>query len=368
MKNDNELIDYFQKSRNIKEETVRGYEIYIKEYTAYFQTSMVDLLEEAEDEEEQGIRWKYRTLKKRLIDYRSYLYNKHAVTTAKGRFSKILAFYRHFEIEIHPLPKYNLKNTKPERPLDFNELINKEVIRDAIDIATPVMKPLIIFMCSSGCARTETRNLTIQDYIDATKNYHNGGDIYQVIYQLNQYDDVIPTFKVLRVKTNKYYTTFCSPEAVKSINNYLLSRPEELKPEDQLFKIGKSYFIQSFININNQLGLGKVGNYNRFRSHALRKFHASSLMNDGMNRDLVNDLQGRTKPITDNSYFFTDENSLKEEYIKHLPAVTIMKDVEKLSIKSPEFIQIEKENNKLTSELDEIKAEIMNIKKAFESK
>ena len=312
-----------------------------------------------------GIRWKHRTLKKRLIEFRSYLYDKHAVTTAKGRFSKLLAFYRHFEIEIHPLPKYNLRNTKPERPIDFKELLNKEILRDAIDIAPPVMKPIILFMASSGCARAETRNITIQDYIDATKEYHNGGNIYEVIRQLNQYENVVPSFKILRVKTNKYYTTFCSPEAVRSINNYLLSRTEQLTPEHKLFKIGKTYFSHSFIKINNQLGLGKVGNYNRFRSHGLRKFHASSLMNDGMSRELVNDLQGRTKPITDDSYFFTDENSLKEEYIKHLTALSIMKDVEKLSIKSPEYLQIENENKQLKTELDGIKADIESIKKVF---
>lgn len=34
---------------------------------------------------------------------------------------------------------------------------------------------------------------------------------------------------------------------------------------------------------------------------------------------------------------------LKYEYIKHLPAITINTDVEKLSIKSPEYMQMEKE-------------------------
>lgn len=42
-------------------------------------------------------------------------------------------------------------------------------------------------------------------------------------------------------------------------------------------------------------GLGKIGPYNRFRSNMLRKFHVSSLYNDGMSLDDVNDLQGKAK-------------------------------------------------------------------------
>jgi Phage integrase family. len=58
-----------------------------------------------------------------------------------------------------------------------------------------------------------------------------------------------------------------------------------------------------FERINEELGFGKVGNYNRFRSHMLRKFHASALYNDGMSRDNVNDLQGKAKNKTDDAYF-----------------------------------------------------------------
>ena len=121
-----------------------------------------------------------------------------------------------------------------------------------------------------------------------------------------------------------------------------------------------------FIKINEKLGLGKVGHLNRFRSHMLRKFHASALYNDGMSLDKVNDLQGKAKNKTDASYFMTNPEDLKYEYIQHLPAVTINTDVEKLSIKSPEFIQIENENKELKTKLDQIIADVDGLKKVFE--
>nr|WP_278823564.1 hypothetical protein [Methanobrevibacter smithii] len=53
--------------------------------------------------------------------------------------------------------------------------------------------------------------------------------------------------------------------------------------------------VQSFEMINDTLGIGRVRRYLRFRSHMLRKFHASALYNDGMSIDKVNDLQGKAK-------------------------------------------------------------------------
>lgn len=41
------------------------------------------------------------------------------------------------------------------------------------------MKAIILFMSSSGCARRETLNLTVMDYMNATKEYHNTDNIME---------------------------------------------------------------------------------------------------------------------------------------------------------------------------------------------
>ena len=128
MKSDAELITYFGKNRNLKKSTLDSYKIYISEYSRYNEKTMVELLQEAEDEEEEGIRWKHRTLRKRLLEFRVYLYEKHAYITAKTRFSKLLAFYRHFEIEIHPLPPISNKNID-EVAISFRDLPDKDIIK-----------------------------------------------------------------------------------------------------------------------------------------------------------------------------------------------------------------------------------------------
>ena len=142
----------------------------------------------------------------------------------------------------------------------------------------------------------------------------------------------------------------------------ILSRTDNVTNDSKLFKIGVIYFSVSFQKINEDLGLGKLGNYNRFRSHMLRKFHASALYNDGMSFDDVNDLQGKSKNRTDQAYFIINPEDLKYEFIEHLPAVTISIEVKKLHVKSPEFVKIENENNELKSELDRLRVDIESLK------
>lgn len=80
-----------------------------------------------------------------------------------------------------------------------------------------------------------------------------------------------------------------------------------------------------------------------------------------MSLDNVNDLQGKAKNKTDQAYFMINPEDLKYEYIKHLPAITINTDVEKLSIKSPEYIQMEKENTEYKQKMDKLAADMARI-------
>lgn len=362
---DNELLNELHVIKNHSKATIQIYKHAVKQYTKFCSMTLEELLEEAESEEEQGIRWKKRKLKRRLITYRQYLIDNYPINTVRTMFNPITAIYKYYEIEILNLPKLSINSVKTKEPITFKDLPDKEVIRKAVDIAPSSIKPIIYFMASSGCARTETLNLTIGDYINALSEYTKKTDIYEIIYELGIDCEVVPTFNVLRQKTGKYYTTYCSPEAVNAINLYLLSREDPLTDKSPLFKIDGRYLVQKMKKMNDSLGLGKVSNLSRFRTHMLRKFHASALYNDGMSLDKVNDLQGKAKNKTDASYFMTNPEDLKYEYIQHLPAVTISKDVEKLSIKSPEFIQIENENKHLHSEIEVIKADIASLMKNF---
>ena len=109
-KNDEKLLDDLAKSRNLSYKTRQGYLNAINVYVSFNKKSFKDLLNEAEREEESGIRWKKRKLKQRLINFRIYLQEKYLVSTAKVYFQRIISLYNHFEIEIHKLPPLSTKS------------------------------------------------------------------------------------------------------------------------------------------------------------------------------------------------------------------------------------------------------------------
>ena len=323
---DIEIMNSFFKERCLNKRTQYGYHNSFSLYVQYNKLHLQDLLFEADTEEEQGVRWKKSKLKERLIGFRGWLQKKYKYSTIKVVFNRIKTFYNHFEIEIGFIPKLNEKAVIKSETISYEDIPDKELLNKCLSYANPLMKALILFMTSSGCARRETLNLTITDFIEATKEYHSNGNINEVLTELVIQDNVIPTFKIKRQKTNKYYYTFCSPEATKSICAYLLSsgrRFDKGHNHHLLFKTNLDSLNAEFNRLNEICGAGQVADMNRIRSHMLRKFHASRLYNNGMSIDKIDALQGRAKDNTHSAYFKESSEQLKELYIEHMDCIRI---------------------------------------------
>ena len=155
----------------------------------------------------------------------------YAYNSFRTFFSPILNVYKYYDIEIYNLPKLNHKSIKKSQPLKFQDLPDKEIIREAINISSPLIKAVILFMCSSGCAVQETVNLTIGDYLKSIRDYTDKKDVFEAINDISGRNDIVPTWDIWRQKTNKYYTTYSSPESVIAINSYLISRPDNFTNE-----------------------------------------------------------------------------------------------------------------------------------------
>ena len=361
MKTDQELLDDFQKRRNLKPSSMRQYKTVLKRYSEYNNMSLIDLLNEAEIEEDDRIPQRRRKLTTRLFGFRNYITEHYKKNSVKSMMTKTLTLYTTYGLEIPKLPRQSEKNMNESPPISFKDLPDKEIIKASLNISKPLMTAIILFMSSSGSARTEMLNLTVQDFIDSTRLYHNTNDIYEVLNILKDRDDIVPTFKIKRQKTDKWYYTFCSPEAVTAIVNYLLSIKKPLHNEDQLFQYHEVTVCYKFQEINDELGLGKKGTYNRFRSHMLRKFHASNLKNHGMSKEDINEIQGKGQNLVDEAYFFDDPNILREKYIEHMDAVTINLDVNTIDIKSQEYLELEQKLKEKEAEVKEMDSRILDI-------
>lgn len=144
-----------------------------------------------------------------------------------------------------------------------------------------VVSTFALFTSSSGMSRRDALNLKVKDYIEATKEYHNSNNIHEAI-KMNESDiDVIPCFRdLIRQKTGVPYYTFCSHEAAGAVNNYLLSRrvliydengevigSRDVELNEDLFDVSYQWIADLFAEVNQKLGLGKAGRYNRFTIH-----------------------------------------------------------------------------------------------------
>ena len=67
---DNEPLNEIHIINNHSKSTKKIYSIAVAKYTNYFSMSLYELIEKAELEEEQGIRWKKIKLKRKLLRYR----------------------------------------------------------------------------------------------------------------------------------------------------------------------------------------------------------------------------------------------------------------------------------------------------------
>ena len=319
----NKLFNKFCKERNVTDSTRTGYWSAIRKYENYHKLTMEELLQEAISEEENNIPLKERKIKQRLLSYRTFLLNSNlSQNTVRSYFTKIKTFYEHFEIEIPNLP--NAKYGK-EYEVNYLDLPSKEHIRMALDISTLDLQAVILFMSSSGTAKAETLSLSVNDFILATRDYHTNGSLNEILNQLNKKENVIPTFYLKRIKTDKYYYTFCSSEASQCIVKYLLTR-QNLKMSDKLFDFTYSTLLARFQEINDYYNWGFKGKYRFFRSHTLRKFHASNI---GLSAEYIDALQGRSKNEIHSTYIKTNPEKLKEIYISVMDNVMINKSESK---------------------------------------
>ena len=316
---------------------------------------------------ENSLNWNDTQLKQWLTIFRNYCYDTYKEGTVKTRMMQTKAVFKHHQIYIGPLEYVSTKQVRKSEEIDYEDLPNREVLKKCINLKNPLLKAMTLFMSSTGLNKIDTWNLTIQDYLNATYEYHETNDIQLAIKLMDKSEvSIVPTFKLRRVKTGETYRTFASPESVSAINLYLLTRLDP-KPSDRLFDVSYRHINDMFSNANDILNLGSVNGIRRFTPVMLRKYHATQLAEAGMNDSHIDLLQGR-KPqsIARKSYIRVKRSKLKEEYIRCLPYL-VVDDFEEvkteLDVVKTELQHKTDEYNELQSSIEDIYSELNDIRK-----
>lgn len=365
------LLQQFFTERGSASSTQDHYIAAVKHYCYLNKMTLKELIQEADDEEENAVRWKHRKLRERLIEFRTYLFDNKSEGTAKLYFNDIKTIYRHFEIEFQSLPRFNSHQINKTYEMSYEDIITREELIDAYYEATNVCKCIITFLMSSGFSKIDMLNLTVYDFMVACKDNYRSDVLLEQLKELKEVDCLIPTFRDDRQKTSKKFTTFCSPEAAEHIIQYLIGRdakikmryeeadedeqedlPSELDICDNLFDISPSHLAYAFRIINSKLNFGLAGDHTRFRCHMMRKFQATALLNcqeiDWTVQE-IDTLQGRSQDKTHRAYFHNDVEKLKEKYIASVDNLMLFKSIHQIDEEA--FEKVKAENNFFKKEI-----------------
>lgn len=327
------MLDKMAKERNIRDSSAKGYLSTMKMYTEFNQMQLYDLIDEALKEQDAHIPLRESKLKQRLLDYRNYLMNIPDMSskTVKTYFSKMLTVYRHFECEIPiiPMAQYN-----HEYVTTYSDLPTLDHLRQALEVSPVDLRAAICFQASSGSAKAETLQLTVRQFFQGVQEYHDVlfnedeetlEKILEVLeHKLAEYELIVPTFYLERIKTKKFYYTFCSPEACKWIVLDLKNRIGKTNVQEflnsQLFDFSPSLLLTRYQEINDYFKWGNKGKFRFFRSHVLRKWNASNIQ---MTSEDIDNIQGRAKDVVHEAYIKVKPERLKKTYMEHMWRVCI---------------------------------------------
>ena len=364
LKNDLIIIEWLD-TLNPKPNTERNYLLAMQAFTGWIGKTPEELLTEAEQEIRAGKLMRERNIKKYLIGFRKYMQDAgYAPISVKNYMTGVKSFYRLFDIEIPTLPRMGNK----ARPLERHSKIpNKEDIQHVLTVCDPLEKAIVLCGVSSGLSANEIINLKVGTF---KKGYDP--------------ETEITTLQLRREKVGYDFTTFLSPEASRAIWAYLEYRERKAKTtiteirkrfdkqrvysdDDYLF-IGRQipfeyldtkdenmrkFEQQSFLKLYRAIAVkaGKcapLGNWNLIRSHNMRKYFNSALLNAGCDSFHVEYFMGHTLDDTRSAYFRAAPEKLRDIYSKYVPYLTIQKELDVAA--SHEYKEIVRENEILRAE------------------
>lgn len=364
---DEALFLEFCDNRGLSKGSILAYRTSLQKYSDFVKMSLEQIIEEAENEEEDQVRMKKRKINFYLKEFRRLLNGEGFSSNYVSQLiSQVRTFYSEYEIELPK--KFRRQSRRDKKQESFEDIPTMDDIEKSLDYSSPTYRAITLLCVSSGMSRAEICSLTFKNFYKAVGLREDlMKPIPDLIEEINEVDSLIPMWKVHRIKTGKPYFTFNSPEATDAILDYLDQHYRDYnwqpKPEDQLFRqYNKSITPDSvtvqYQRINKRAGFPKINGRVHIRPHSLRKVFATTLEKNRMPHLMTRWLLGHTIEGTTNAYFKADPESVKEEYIEI---------VNKLSTSKVEVKIVRTGYDGVISEIEgmKLKQEDMKLKQVF---
>lgn len=316
--------------KDLSKSTQSLYSLGLKKYCKLVGKDLEELLDEAEEEEDNIPRLRKRKIDSYIPGFKKSLEDANlAPQTIKVYVSAVKSFYKHYKITIP-----DVSTDVSDICLEKNEgrLLTKEDIKLMIDDSKVREKAIIYLMAMTGMSQAEVRHLTIKKILDAAsealdKKIETVEDLIEYEKELN---DVVLSLLITREKVKYRYHSFIPPEVTKFIILYLKERLYDRNEKIRISDVRKELFVNysgkkltkhsvsgNFNRLGKKLGFtaSEKGAYGFWRSHGLRKYFISTIINETGDHVLADYLVGHKINKTKRAYWKADPNKLKDKYL-----------------------------------------------------
>lgn len=378
---DEEVLEKWFLIRNIRTTTQRPYMVAMNEYVELIGKTPSEIIEDAKKENLSDTELIDRRVTLYLLKYKKKLQKDgKAPKTLNLYFSAIKSFYRAFNIL---LPDIKLDSGDIGLEKNMGRPLNRNHLHKLISAAeSPRERALIYLMAMSGMAQQEARDLKIRKILESASDAINIE--LDDVYDLFKYEDMILkeilTLEIVREKVKYRQHTFLAPEVTRELISYLKKRcygsNEKIRVKDNNEPIfvnihgnamSRDSVVTNFRRIGEKAGFKKdKGAYSYWRSHALRKYFTSTIINKTGEKIIADYLAGHKISAQDRTYWQANPEDLKEHYLKALPFISIDGAGVK-GYETKELREFKEENEKINKRLDDKDNEIKQLKQTLKT-
>lgn len=299
--------------------------------------NLSELLQEAKDENHSQIEIMDRKITLNLLRFKKYLIEcGKAPGTINQQYSAVVSFYKSFQIT---LPTIRMDRGDIGLEKNMGKRMDRKDIQRMASMASPRERALIYLMALSGMGQQEARDLKINKFLEVASQAINVDlkSVSDLFLHEEQVLQEVLTLDIRRKKVNYKHITFIPPETSREIINYLkerfYGRNEYIRIKnktDYIFvnvwgeKLGRGSIVTNFRNAGFAAGFEKeFGSYSFWRSHSLRKYFISKIINKSGDKTIADYMAGHAINAQDRTYWEANPNDLKKLYLQVLPHLSI---------------------------------------------
>lgn len=357
---------------NLSLNTRRSYMQTINKYESLHKASMQELVDEALSEQSDRVPSHQLKIIDRIEDFQESLIHEDLVVgTIKLHLTRINSVYRKNRVDVPYIEPINPKRMKRREYIEFKDILTHDEIRCCLSHLRPPAQARVMTIVQGGLSNEECEHLTLTNFIEELKPYHQQDDVLDALEWLS--DDnhpVIWVTKMIRWKTKKPYYALIGAEAVNYIASAKLYEYRlKGKLSDKLLNTHKQSFQLTCQRVNEKCGLGLIANESKFRSHNLRRFHATYIGGSALSYEEhsiisnaeIDEMQGRGKTNVQDTYIKTNPIRQKLLYAKVMNNVSLFHKYDYEVVGDDVIIttqDIDSQNKKLKSEIKSLEKKL----------